>query len=122
MATNEHYTMDQLRGMGCPDDLLMQYVMLPKADVDKAIKLNALLAAAENNPMLQAGNASWAQVELFRMQYGCLPGHDDMRPIDLEVAFKNAHKAVLKKEVDPFNAAMMLWYAGELLKGKKLGE
>lgn len=65
------------------------------------------------------GNINWAQVELFRWEYGCLPGGDDMRPIHPETAFKNAAKAVREGKVEPFNAAAMLWYAGELLKEKK---
>ena len=37
------------------------------------------------------GNISWAQVELFRWEYGCLPGPDDMREIHPEKAFKMDH-------------------------------
>jgi len=51
-------------------------------------------------------------VELFRMQYGCLPGEGDDRTTDLPVAFKAAAKKVQAGEVDPFNASEMLKYAG----------
>lgn len=127
MASNDSYTMDELRNKGCPDHLLMQYVGMSKAQVDKILTMPpgraAAVKAIKITPEIEhRGNISWAQVELFRMQYGCLPGPNDTRPIDFEIAFKAAHKQVMDRKLDPFNAAMMLWYAGELLKGKKLGE
>jgi hypothetical protein len=69
----------------------------------------------------QMGNISWAQVELFRWQYGELPKPEDTREIDYEKAFKAASEGCKEGKLDPFNASMMLWYAGELLKGKKIG-
>ncbi len=66
------------------------------------------------------GKIDWAQVELFRNQHGDLPQPDDKRKIELEKAFKAAEENCLAGKLDPFNAASMLWYAGELLKGKTL--
>ena len=32
---NDHYDFDELRAMGCPNGLLMQYVCLTKAEIDR---------------------------------------------------------------------------------------
>jgi hypothetical protein len=35
--TPEYYSFEELREMGCPDGLLIQYVMLTKAEIDKIV-------------------------------------------------------------------------------------
>lgn len=34
---NLYYTFDELRALGCPDGLLIQYVFLTKAEIDKLL-------------------------------------------------------------------------------------
>jgi hypothetical protein len=34
----DYYTFDELRVFGCPNELLIQYVMMPKAWIDKLLK------------------------------------------------------------------------------------
>lgn len=69
---------------------------------------------------MEKANDSWAQVELFRWQYGELPQPDDDRHIQVDIALANAAKACREGKLDPFNAASMLQYAGKLLEGKIL--
>jgi hypothetical protein len=33
----DHYTMEELREFGCPDELLMQYVFCTKAEIDRLL-------------------------------------------------------------------------------------
>ena len=35
---NSYYTMDELRALGCPNDLLIQYITFTKEEIDKFIK------------------------------------------------------------------------------------
>jgi len=35
--TPEYYTMDELRALGCPNELLMQYVVMTKQEVDSIL-------------------------------------------------------------------------------------
>lgn len=69
---------------------------------------------------MEKANDSWAQVELFRWQYGELPRPNDERRIDVGIALTMAAKACRERQIDPFNAASMLQYAGKLLEGKIL--
>jgi hypothetical protein len=67
---------------------------------------------------------SWAQVELFRWQYGVLPEPDDMRPIIVPEALKKMAEALranmkagtLEKAPDPFNCSQVMLYAAKLLE------
>lgn len=34
----EYYTMNELRNLGCPDDLLMQYFFCTKEEIDRLLK------------------------------------------------------------------------------------
>ena len=36
--TPEYYTMDELRAFGCPNELLMQYVLCTKKELDDLMK------------------------------------------------------------------------------------
>lgn len=36
--TPEYYTMDELRTLGCPNELLMQYVLMPKTWIDDMLR------------------------------------------------------------------------------------
>lgn len=38
MNTPEYYTFDELRKLGCPDELLIQYVFMTKEWIDNMIK------------------------------------------------------------------------------------
>lgn len=44
----EHYSMDELRAFGCPDGLLMQYVVLPKQEIDKMLKKTTSIVELKN--------------------------------------------------------------------------
>lgn len=39
-------------------------------------------------------NNSWAQIELFRCQYGVLPNPNDTRKINIETALRNIAKGI----------------------------
>ena len=64
---------------------------------------------------------SWAQVELFRWQYGCLPGDNDFRKINLPEAFSKASRAILEGKVSPYNASQMMSYAAFLFLKHSVG-
>ena len=34
---NQYYTMDELRELGCPDGLLMQYIFFTKLEINKML-------------------------------------------------------------------------------------
>ncbi len=36
--TPEYYTMDELRQLGCPNELLMQYVLCTKEEIDRLLE------------------------------------------------------------------------------------
>lgn len=59
---------------------------------------------------------AWAEVELFRAQYGELPKSDDTRKIDYGIAFKKASENCRDGKLDPHNAASLLWLASEMSK------
>ena len=69
---------------------------------------------------------SWAQVELFRWQYGVLPAGDDMRPLDVPIALRNMAKAIIdgcstgdrENMPSPSNVVSVLEYAAYLLESK----
>lgn len=35
---SQYYTFDELRELGCPNELLMQYVLVPKTVIDEMLK------------------------------------------------------------------------------------
>lgn len=37
---HEYYTWDELRAMGCPDELLIQYILFTKADLKKYFNID----------------------------------------------------------------------------------
>lgn len=41
----EYYTFDELRALGCPNELLMQYICLSKQDIDNMLK------TSQNSPI-----------------------------------------------------------------------
>jgi hypothetical protein len=63
-------------------------------------------------------NDSWAEVELWRWQYGELPASTDMRPLDVAAALRGMAAAIEKgckeKKPDempsPFNVCSVLRY------------
>ena len=65
-------------------------------------------------------STSWGEVELYRWQYGELPGGNADRPLIYSDALRKAAHAVQQGKVDPFNASEMLKVAG--IKLKELGK
>jgi len=71
-------------------------------------------------------NHSWAQVELFRWQYGVLPIGSDIRPIDVPTALRNMAKAIMDgcKAKDPsimpspHNIISVMEYVADLIEEK----
>ena len=71
-------------------------------------------------------NHSWAQVELFRWQYGVLPAGDDMRPVDVPTGLRNMAKSIMDgcKTKDPqlmpspSNLISVMEYAADLIEAK----
>jgi hypothetical protein len=66
---------------------------------------------------------SWAQVELFRHQYGELPTQGDMREINPSEGLRGMANALKNfdqsKWPSPFNVISVLEYAAKLLEIKK---
>ena len=62
---------------------------------------------------------TWAEVELFRWQYGELPASDDMRPIDIAEGMKKMADALTQRDQAtwprPFNVSAVLKYAAKRL-------
>lgn len=75
-------------------------------------------------------NESWAQVELFRWQYGVLPESGDFRPLDVSIGIRNMAEALIKgckKSAStedkanmpaPFNVYEVMKYAAKLIEQK----
>ena len=62
---------------------------------------------------------NWAQVELFRWQYGELPvDESDTRPLDVPLALEKMAAAVREGEVQPFSVATVFSYCAALLREK----
>jgi hypothetical protein len=74
-----------------------------------AVRLNKLRATLATN------GEQWAQVELFRWQYGELPEANDLRPRDVPRGLKNMAVAVAKGEVSWENIAVVMVYVADLL-------
>lgn len=55
-------------------------------------------------------NDMWAEVELWKHQYGHLPQPEDKRPLIIREAGKKAAEAVRMGKVRTFNAASMIEY------------
>lgn len=68
-------------------------------------------------------NDSWAQVELFRLQYGCLPEPGDMREIDIPLALMNLADIIDSEDIDNlpprFSVTSVIRYASKLLGEKE---
>lgn len=58
----------------------------------------------------------WAQVELFRHQYGELPKDNDKRTIDYPKAFTMGAELISKGKVDPYNASTIVELASYITK------
>ena len=67
-------------------------------------------------------NNDWAQVELYRRQYGELPGEGgkEEKPLDEPLAMERMAEALLsknpKKMPSPFNVSSVLKYAASLIR------
>ena len=65
-------------------------------------------------------NDSWAEVELWRWQYGSLPKPDDDRKLDISEGLKGMADAIEKGKVEdfpsPFSVVSVLRYAAKQLK------
>lgn len=63
---------------------------------------------------------SWAQVELWRWQYGGLPDANDYRPLDVSKGLQGMANAIkegdLGKFPTPYNVVLVLEYAAKLLR------
>lgn len=64
----------------------------------------------------QDPDRAWIMVELFRWQYGKLPGSDDMRKVDLVEATRKMALAIDDGKVAPFDAAMVIAWLGKNCK------
>ncbi len=70
-------------------------------------------------------NDSWAQIEIYRYQYGYLPGEnsDGMEPINISEGLRGMANALnnpdQSKWPKPFNVASVLTYAAKVLESKK---
>jgi hypothetical protein len=65
-------------------------------------------------------NDSWAEVELWRWQYGELPSQDDIRKLDISVGVNNMAKALesgdRKKMPSVYNVISVLKYLAKKVK------
>lgn len=83
-------------------------------ELQVAVRLNKL-----RNRISGDNAESWAQVELFRWQYGELPEANDSRPLDVSRGLKVMAAAVAKGEVSWENiAVVMVYVAGLVNKGE----
>ena len=39
MNLDNYYTFEELRELGCPNELLIQYVFIPKVEIDRMLEL-----------------------------------------------------------------------------------
>jgi len=78
-------------------------------------------------PSIPDANDSWALVELYRWQYGVLPGDrndkPEGRPLDIPEAMEKMAKALTAKDGEemptPMNVASVLMFAAKLVKQQK---
>lgn len=89
----------------------VEVVELPRhhRELQFAIQLNKLRATASNN------GKRWAEVELFRWQYGELPEANDPRLLSLHQGTQAMAVAVTKGQVSHENVAMVLLHLASLL-------
>lgn len=68
----------------------------------------------------QRGEDSWARVELWRWQYGGLPGSDDMRPLSVPAGLRGMAEAIrvrdLKNFPSPHSVQCALEYAARIIE------
>ncbi len=64
-------------------------------------------------------NESWAEVELWRWQYGELPKPDDIRELDVSKGLEGMANAIEKGDIanfpSPFNVMSVLRYTSRLI-------
>ena len=66
---NEYYTMDELRALGCPNGLLMQYIFCTKKEIDQLIgKSNETLRIQENSQTSRGWMSSMYERFILRKQ------------------------------------------------------
>lgn len=67
---------------------------------------------------------SWAQVELFRWQYGSLPEPEDFRPVEVPIAVRNMADALMsgdqKEMPSVFNVAYVMRYLANVVEKKPI--
>lgn len=65
---------------------------------------------------------SWARVELFRWQYGTLPGPRDMRPLHVPTGLRKMAEAIMEGDrtnfPTPQNVVSVLIYAARVIGGE----
>lgn len=65
-------------------------------------------------------NDSWAEVELFRWQYGTLPASDDTRPLDIPKGLEGMAAAIEAGNESnfpsPFNVASVLKFSAKKIR------
>lgn len=70
--------------------------------------------------MIPDPNDSWARVELWRWQYGGLPAHDDMRPLDVSAGLRGMAAAITAGDRADFpapgNVVAVLEYAAKVIE------
>lgn len=70
--------------------------------------------------ILPSPEDNWAEVELWRWQYGELPGQDDMRPLIVSEGIIGMAKAIEKGDElnfpTPMNVISVLRYAAKKIK------
>lgn len=63
---------------------------------------------------------SWARVELWRWQYGCLPTAEDMRPLSVSAGLRGMAEAIRKRDMSnfpsPFGVGEVLDYAAKVIE------
>lgn len=60
----------------------------------------------------EKANDTWAEVELWRWQYGHLPDSSDTQPLDIKIATQKMAEALLEGKVQPFSAASVIKFLG----------
>lgn len=65
-------------------------------------------------------NDDWAEVELYRWQYGELPPPNDNRPLNIPTALKNMANAIEKRDMknfpSPLGVTSVLRYVAKRVK------
>ena len=75
-----------------------------------------------NMAKLSDPDDAWAEVELWRWQYGTLPQPGDMRPLDVSKGLQGMADAIRKGNRSnfptPYNVITVLEYAAKLIARK----